>query len=226
MMQKKGSAKQSSAGLFFPKGKKGIAMSIGMIVTLILSIVIFITAVYLLFEWFGEAEELKAEIDRQTSEQIQRALKIGNKLVAIPVSIKQAKRGGSVTFGIGVRNVQSTKDFSMAVGFSGAYDPGGQLIYVDEDFVEEKWLGQFKTTNTFTLKKNEQKLLPQLIKVDTNIAPGKPTTKGDYTFNVCIYDTPLRADGSLQYACSVGQYGRTPDAFYTGKLYQVVVKVI
>ena len=92
--------------------KKGFEMAIGMIVMLIMSVLIFSMAIYLVFNWFGKADVLKAEIDRQTEAQIVSALRAGNTLVAIPISLRQVKRGGAVNFGMGVRNVGAGKTFS------------------------------------------------------------------------------------------------------------------
>jgi hypothetical protein len=206
--------------------KKGLELSIGFVVIFILSVLIFSLALYYLFEWFGKAEQLKAEIDRQTQEQIMTALKTGNQLVAIPISILETTRGKPVTFGVGVRNIASETQFSMATSYSGAYTPDGRPIIVDQQHIAERWLGSFATTSTFALKKNQEKLVPLLINADLQIAEGKPTSKGDYVFNICIYDAPLRSDGTPPAPCDSGQYSTNPDVFYTGKIYQVVVKIV
>ena len=210
--------------------RKGFEMSIGIIVLLILSILIFSLSIYFLFKWFSGAEQLKAEIDRQTQEQIISALKTGNQLVAIPMAIQSVKRGSPATFGAGVRNIGAQNDFSAAVSFSGAYTPDGREIcrYGESCayHIEENWLGNFRSIQTFNLKKNEEKLLPIMIKADLNIDAGKPTPKGDYTFNVCVYQDRLRSDGTPPAECSAGQFKNDPGHFYTGKIYQVTVKVI
>jgi hypothetical protein len=207
--------------------KKGFEFSIGMIVGLILSILIFSMSLYLVFKWFGSAEELKTEIDKQTSEEISRALKTG--LVAIPISIQETKRGSAVNFGVGVRNIATEYSFSMAVSFSGAFTPDGKVIPVDKTHIDQKWLGTTATVDTFTLKKNEEKLIPLMLKADVSTAPGIPTQKGDYVFNVCVYKQQLRYDpsgiGQPYAACTKEQFQLSADAFYTKKIYQIVVRV-
>ena len=209
--------------------KKAFELAIGTIVILIISVVIFSMSLYFVFKWFGQAEQLKAEIDKQTREQIIAALKTGNQLVAIPISIQEAKRGRAVTFGVGVLNIGKEGPFSMAATFSGAYTPDGKEICRPVEtcasYITQKWLGTFATTETF-LKKNEQKLLPVLIKADTNIEQGKATPKGDYVFNMCVYANPLRKDGTPPAPCTPGQFKTDPSQFYTGKIYQVAVKVV
>ncbi len=206
--------------------KKGLELSVGLIVLLILSVLIFSLSLYMVFNWFGKAEVLKAEIDKQTQEQIKAALASGNTLVAIPIAIQETKRGNAANFGIGVRNVADARDFSGEIAFSGAYTQDGKSIAVNEEYLERNWLGNFNVINTFNLKKNEQKLIPILIKVHTNVAEGVATPKGDYVFNVCIYNLPLRSDGSPPGECTVEQYRGASGVFHTGKIYQVTVRVV
>jgi hypothetical protein len=206
--------------------KKAFEMSIGMIVIIILSVLIFSMSLYFVFKWFGSAEELKAEIDKQTKEQIMSALQTGNQLVAIPLAIQQAKRGTSANFGIGVRNIAAEKKFAMAVSFSGAYLPDGKEIACDDQckaYIEEHWIGGFASSDMGLVKKNEQKVFPFLIKADLNIVQGKSTPNGDYIFNVCVY--VLENDVSPA-PCSIGQFSQSSAVFYTGKIYQVTVKVV
>jgi len=194
--------------------KKGLTFSIGFVVMLIMAILIFSLSLYMLFQWFGEAEELEAAIDKQTREQILSALKTGTSLVAIPFSIQETSRGSAVNFGVGIRNIQDQKQFATSISFSGAYDPSGREIIVDEGYVEERWLGQFAQSAPFTLKRNEQQIMPLLIKADTSIGTGT-TQKGDYVFNVCVFEgNPA--------PCSLGQINNV----YTRKIYQVTVRVI
>jgi len=206
--------------------KKAFEMSVGMIVIIILSVLIFSMSLYFVFKWFGSAEEFKAEIDKQTSEQIMAALQSGNQLVAIPIAIQQAKRGTSANFGVGVRNIGVEKDFSLALSFSNAYLPDGKPIDCDPEYVERNWLGSFSVSNLGKLKKNEQKVFPFMVKADLNIASGKPAPKGDYVFNVCVYDMPLSVNNEPPAPCSVGQFSQSSEVFYTSKIYQVTVKVI
>ncbi|MCX6708263.1 MAG: hypothetical protein NTW67_01250 [Candidatus Woesearchaeota archaeon] len=201
--------------------KKAFEMSIGMIVIIILSVLIFSMSLYFVFKWFGSAEDLKAEIDKQTQEQIVAALQSGNQLVAIPIAIQEAKRGTSANFGVGIRNIGVEKDFSLALSFSGAYLPDGKLIDCDPEYMERNWLGSFSVSKLGKLKKNEQKVFPFMVKADLNVASGKPAPKGDYVFNVCVYDSQITSNN-----CNIGQFQVSSDAFYTSKIYQVTVKVV
>lgn len=206
--------------------KKAFEMSVGMIVIIILSVLIFSMSLYFVFKWFGSAEELKAEIDKQTKEQIMSALQSGNQLVAIPIAVQEAKRGTSANFGIGVRNIGAEKDFSLALSFSGAYQPDGKPIDCNPEYMAQNWLGAFSASNLGKLKKNEQKVFPFLIKADLNIASGRPAPKGDYIFNVCVYDVPLSVNNEAPVPCDIENFKYSSAVFYTSKIYQVTVKIV
>jgi hypothetical protein len=221
---KKGSGKRILPGLF--SSKRGIEIGINFIVMLIIGILIFGLSLSFLFKWFGSAEELKGEIDKQTEEQIMTALKTGHQRVAIPFSVQETKRGQAVTFGVGVRNIKESKQFSTATEFSAAYSPNGESIPVDPDYINDFWLGAFKVSQGETIKKNDQKVVPVLIKADTSMASNVATQKGDYVFNICVYDAPPDINGNPPVPCTVQQYGLDSGRFYTKKIYQVTVRVI
>ena len=206
--------------------KKAMEMSVGMIVIIILSVLIFSLSLSLLFKWFGQAEKLQGEIDRQTQDQILQALKTGNQLVVVPFSIQQIKRGDIAIFGIGVRNVGADSDYSMAVEFSNAYNPDGSQLGVDRNHIRTKWVGNFNTVPTFKLKRNQQEVKTLAFKADVNMAPSRPTTRGDYVFNVCVYNKPLDSSGGPFAPCNLGQFKNDPKVFYTQKIYQVTIRVV
>ena len=199
--------------------KKGIEFSVGIIVLLIFSILIFSISVYLLFKWFGDVDTLSAEIDKQTRAEVMNSLRAGNKLVSIPFPVQVVKRGQPATFGVGERNPATSREFSMQASYSGASAPDGKPVSVDRQYVDSKWLGSFKEIGPFLLQKNEQKVMPVLIKADVNTALGVATQKGDYVFNVCVYDSSSVAP------CSLDAYKTNVAAFYSAKIYQVVVRV-
>ena len=201
--------------------KKGIEFSVGIIVLLIFSILIFSMSVYLLFKWFDDVDAVSAEIGKQTQNEIMNALSVGNRLIAIPFPIQAVKRGEAATFGVGIRNPTASKEFSMQVSFSGAFFPDGKRnTKVEGSYVAQKWLGSFAQVEPFLLQKNQKKIIPLLIRADVNVAPGVATQVGDYAFNVCVYPTAAPSA-----PCTIEAYQQSVSAFYSGKLYQVVVRV-
>jgi len=199
--------------------RRGFEFSVGIIVLLIFSILIFSMSVYLLFKWFGNVDTLSAQIDKQTQEEILSSLNQGNKLVSIPFPVQVVKRGKAALFGVGIRNPTSSREFSMQVSYSGAFSPDGRTLSVDRDYIAANWLGSFAVAEPFLVQKNEQKAVPVLIKADVNSAQGVATQKGDYVFNVCVYDQQATMP------CTIESYRSNVAAFYSGKIYQVTVRV-
>lgn len=202
--------------------KKGIELSINFMVMFILAVLIFSMTLYFLFQWFGEAEDLGKEIDKQTQEQILAALRSGNQLVQIPFAVTEVQRGNRASFGIGVRNIASEREFRIDTQFSGtATNPAGRPIPVDVSYITQNWLGNFATGTEFRLRKGEAQVMPLNIKAAVNSAPGTSTSKGDYIFDVCVFDM---SQGTAP--CTLSSYQSNPGAFYTGRMYQVTVRVI
>jgi len=197
--------------------RKGLTLSINVVVMLIISILIFILAISMLWNWYGKAESLKADLDRQTEEQILSALRQGNQLVSLPITVKQITRGDAATFGLGVRNIGPTQTYNVQLSFSGAYTPQGRSNQnVDAQYIEDNWLGQFQTIESITLTPNELRALPVLIKAQNNVQQNIPTPPGDYVFNICVFD------GAPQY-CSPDLL--QSDVLYTNRIYQVTVRI-
>lgn len=199
-----------------------------MIVTIIISILIFSISVNLVFKWFGEAEEIKAIIDQRTEDEIVAALRTGNKRVAIPIALQQAQIGDVVTFGVGVRNIKLTKKFSVLIEFSGAYDSQGNTINNTlKGYIEQKWLGNFYFVAPFSLKKNELMPVPLPIRVGGNIEESLGTIKGDYVFNVCVYEEGSTVDVNSPPPCNSEEFRDSlGESYYTEKIYQVTVRVV
>ena len=196
--------------------KKGLEVAVGTIVLIILAILVFIFAIAIIFDIFGGAEEIKAQIDIKTKSQIEAAMQRTNELVSIPFNVKPTKTGDVASFGMGVKNILTPRDFSASVSFDNAYFPDGKIIpNVLTSTIMEKWLGNFKNIPAFHLGKNDYKLIPITILAyaDTGIGP---TQKGDYVFNVCIFS---EADSE---PCDIA----TLSDVYTGRKYQVVVRVV
>ncbi|RLE47495.1 hypothetical protein DRJ25_02245 [Candidatus Woesearchaeota archaeon] len=194
--------------------KRGIEFAVGTIVLIILAILAFTFALAITFKIFGGAEDIKSQIDSKTQAQIEAAMTRTNELVSVPFNIKQIKPGNAVTFGVGVKNILSPRDFSASISFDGAYFPDGNPISVDPGIVEEKWLGNFKLVHEFNLKKNDYSIIPITIFASPDV--GGHLEKGDYVFNVCVFDKAVPDDCASASLSDV----------YTNRKYQVVVRLI
>src|ERR1041385_3274210 len=124
--------------------RKGIELSINFFVMFIITIIVFSLSIGFLFKFFRGATDLQTHVDQQIQDQILASLRSGNQLVANPFASQQVYLGKKATFGIGVRNLDTKKQFSIAVQFSNAYDPSGKEISdKDPNYIQAHWLGQF-----------------------------------------------------------------------------------
>jgi len=202
--------------------KKGFELSAGFIVMLILVIIVFIGSVYFIKMFFFKAEELKAEIERSTQEQIESLLQQGS-LVALPVSVKSADTGETVAFGLGVRNIDSTKGFQVVVNFNKAINDLGDVV-VDESYagyINDNWV--LYDSSEFFLDANELKVLPVAVRPGFYIAESESVVPGTYLFNVCVFsDSGVVSESD----CSVDAFRQSDKSkYYTKKMYSLMVRV-
>jgi hypothetical protein len=196
--------------------KRGLELSLTVIVLIILTIIIFIGGVALVWKFFAGAEEIKAGIELQTKQQIEALLREGTALVAIPVNTKQVRLGKETTFGLGIRNIQETQGFFVRMDFAGIYDQKGRAAQVGYDtaYIEQHWLGGFQEQGPFSIGRNKYEIIPLRVRVATAISEGQPTPKGMLVvFNVCVFA------GNPGGECEVGNPG------VYDKIHQVFVNV-
>jgi hypothetical protein len=169
--------------------RKGLELSMTIIVLLIISIIIFIGGIAMVWKMFGAAEEIKGGIDLQTKSQLESLLSSGNEVVALPINTKQVAYGKEATFGLGIRNIEADQTgFNVMIALSGMYDAKQQPIgNADPAFVEANWLGTFRNQNDIYIGKNKFVVLPLYVKAGTMIADNVPTPRGiTAVFNVCV----------------------------------------
>lgn len=229
--------------------KKGLELSATVIVLLIISIIMFISAFALVRKFFGEATSIRQELEKAVQRDIERILRQGTQVLTIPFNKQSVKRGTDAIFGLGIRNVLgANKTFCTYTFFDSAYQPNEQPLgraYGTEDdydaeFIQQKWVGGFAYIDEpGPLKNNEFKIVPLRIKANNNMAEGIATLKGTYVFNVCVY-TASNIQG-----CTSGQEAQVcrncveqpllckqqqqlnPNNFvYTGKVLKVFVEVV
>lgn len=168
--------------------KRGIELPISMLVILIISLIVFSFALVMVFKFFKGATEASAQIDRATQEQIMAVLREGNDIVALPKNNVQARVGERVTFGLGIRNIDSTDTFSVSLGFEAAYAPDETRFSVDQITVERDWLGNFKQQKDIRIEHDNFITIPVILRVGTyTIDQQQRTQHGNYVFNVCVF---------------------------------------
>lgn len=176
--------------------KKGLELSLTVIVLIILTIIIFIGGIALVWKLFAGAEEIKGGIELQTKQQIESLLREGNELVAIPVNTKQAALGSDATFGLGIRNIrEQPKTFFIQLNLAGVYTQKGQALPHDGPAIERDWLGSFQTYEGISIAHDKYDIVP----VTVRAMPRPDTPKGALVvFNACVCEDSPCGECTLQ----------------------------
>jgi hypothetical protein len=104
------------------KRKAAVELSANFLVVIIIGIVIFSMGIWLAYGMLKNANEIRADINKEQQNQIWGILDSGNPVVA-PINSAETQRGKSSAFGIGVRNVEYESNFRIEVGPPAAPDP-------------------------------------------------------------------------------------------------------
>ncbi len=206
--------KRNNAILGFPQAakklfcdKKGLELSLTVIVVIIISIIVFIGGITFAWKMFKGAEEIKAGIDKQTRDQIEAMLREGTELVAIPINTKSASLGSDATFWLGIRNIHQDQEFYVRIDFEGIYDINGKKldVFPDPEFVEKEWLGGFQEIGPTTIARNKYETIPLRVKAGAMISPTEQTPRNSIAiFNVCVF--PNNPGGECEPANKINTY--------------------
>ncbi len=187
--------------------KKGLELSLTVIVVIIISIIVFIGGIAFVWKMFSSAEEIKAGIDKQTKDQIEAMLREGTEIIVIPINTKQASLGSDATYGLGIRNIQQDQAFYVRIDFEGIYGSKGQRLDVipDPEFVESEWLGGFREIGPTIIGRNKYEVIPLRIKAGTKISGSEATPRNAIAiFNVCVF--PNNPGGECEPANKINTY--------------------
>ncbi|MEM4246895.1 MAG: hypothetical protein QXR48_01380 [Candidatus Woesearchaeota archaeon] len=171
--------------------KKGLELSLTVIVTLIISILIFIGGIAMVWKFFAGAEEIKSGIEQQTKNQIEALLRQGTEIVAIPVNTQTIPVGKEATFGLGIRNIGEDRGFYVGISYAGIYDKSGKPLGMGtKEHIEQHWLGAFKTQGPINIRHNKYEIVPLRIRTASTVDEGITTPKQALVvFNVCVFTT-------------------------------------
>ncbi len=169
--------------------KKGMELSLTVLVLIILSIIIFIGGMSLLWKFFQGAETIKGGIDLQTKNQIESLLREGNELVAIPINTQTAAVGKELAYGLGIRNIQETQGFTVKLNFAGVFDQQGKRLDTgyDQAAVEKTWLGNFQLQGPIMIARNAYEVVPLHVRVAPTVDGTQMPPKTLAVFNVCVF---------------------------------------
>jgi hypothetical protein len=210
--------------LIFMRSKRGFQMSIGFIVTLILTVVVFTGSLYFLRQFYTSTTEFEEQIGRDTEAQI-RSLVSQGKIVAVPINRATAPRGQAATFWLGISNVltDGTDNFEYVASFNKAFDETeDELEDASPDHINKDWV--IYNPGPHTIQQGEFESFPIRIEPGNNMAGDVRTVTGTYVFNVCVYKAGTQDRAQAVEYCSSPDSG-FQDALYTQKVYKIFVQV-
>ena len=157
--------------------KRGaIGLAINMIVIIILSIVILGLGIAFLQSIMGGANELKADLDTQTSNELERLMMDQNKKVAVPLNTASLFGGDSHVFGVGILNILDDRSFIIEIEQSKYIDPEENIDTTDSS--AESWL--LYNIDWIEIAQNDHHKEGILVSVPSD------ASSGTYIFNVQV----------------------------------------
>ncbi len=173
--------------------RKGLELSVSVLVMLIISIVIFSYSMYFLYSLIKETPAIEKILDKQTEQAIEQMISQGTELVVIPYHSKTAEIGETVVYGLGLRNVNDeAKNFQLEMEFSKAFTHDMKLINDADPRKMEEWLGTNKRLDLGMVNAKQLIKEPLGITVGEYISDTEPTVQGIYIFTVKIIDSTTR----------------------------------
>ncbi|MBU0470720.1 MAG: hypothetical protein KKA62_00415 [Nanoarchaeota archaeon] len=105
------------------KKKGAIALSMDFLVVIIISLVILAGGITLVYKFIGGAEEIKSDLDKKTTDELERLLVGQGQKVALPLHVADVPRGDTHIFGLGIMNMkESTETFFISLELSKVVD--------------------------------------------------------------------------------------------------------
>lgn len=157
--------------------KKGaLGLSVETLVIIIISLVILSAGITLIYQFISGAEDIKAQLDQKTQEELDRLLVTQGKKVALPLHVATVRRGESHVFGIGILNTfDENKNFFVGVHLQKVADETEQDITLQLDADEIKgWV--FYNSGAIMIESNANHKEALLVQVP------KAAVKGQYIF--------------------------------------------
>lgn len=201
--------------------KRGMELTIGFFVILILTIVIFAGSLYFLRQFYTSTEQFRQEIDRETESELQALIRDGS-IVAIPMNKATLSEGKGASFWLGIQNVlDEEKQFGVDVSFSKAFTQNEEpIIEADPFYINNNWV--LFNAGPHVIKNGAFSPVPIRLNAGTEMATGVRTIPGTYTFNVCVWDasTSSSPPGNCGESSSYDLQN-----WYTGKIYKIFIVV-
>jgi len=233
------------------KSRKGFELSIGMIVLITLSIIIFIASLVVLMQVFTQTETVEAVISQDTQRQIESLIGAGQSVAVVPSTL-EIDRGKDAALGVGISNNEvNTKYYIVVNALTKAFAPDESELKIAESSgaTQPKTITLSDKSNfdnwflisasSIAIAGGERNIMrlrvgvPHTIELGTGAA--KKTyniPKGTFVYNICVlkYDKSTTLTKTLtaaRAACREGKGPGTPpqQLYPNNKPYKVTVKV-
>ncbi len=194
--------------------RKGIELSVNFLVMLIISIVIFGSALYMVKQFFQSTKDVQSKLSAEVEQEIERRLVESAEQVSIPINKATLGTRGSNTFGLGILNMLGEKKtFNIKMNFDSAYTKlNGLIAIADGSFIDKNWI--FTDIPEVTINNNDYEIVSLPVVVDARMSEDSNTLPGIYVFNVCVFKSAAQK-------CEKGVTNLYPD----GKISKVYVEI-
>jgi len=167
------------------RGKRGFELSIGFIVILIMTIVIFTSSLVLVRKFFVETKNIERTLSTDAQRQIENLIVSGQTIAVVPALV-ETTRGKGVTSGVGFVNILPEKrTFFVVVVFSNAFGTDESLITDATPEIMDKWV--LYNPGPYEVVRGERITIPLRTNPSQQLEGGIRTPDGTYIYNICIF---------------------------------------
>ena len=173
--------------------KRGvIGLSIETLVIIIISLVILSAGITLLYQFIHGAEDIKAQLDLKTQDELERLLVSQGKKVALPLHVATVPRGDSHVFGLGILNTyDTTENFQIQIKLNKVADETKADITPQVNPLNIAGWALYNTAS-IAIESNANNKEAILIQVPTE------AIKGEYIFVAEVFDSKNNLYGNTQ----------------------------
>lgn len=185
--------KRYSRGASHQDKKGAIGLSIEALVIIIISLVILSAGITLVYQFIGGAEDIKAQLDLKTQDELERLLVGQGKKVALPLHVATVARGEGHVFGLGILNTyDTTESFQVRIRLNKVTDENKADItsQVNPQNIAAGW--PLFNTAFIAIESNAHDKEAILIQVP------KDAVKGEYIFVAEVFDSKNALYGNPQ----------------------------
>ncbi len=169
-----------------------IGLSIETLVIIIISLVILGAGITLIYQFIGGAEDIKAQLDLKTQDELERLLVGQGKKVALPLHVATVPRGDSHIFGLGILNTYDTiENFRIEIRLNKVTDETKADVTTQVNPLNVAGWALYNTAS-IAIESNANNKEAILIQVP------KDAIKGEYIFVAEVFDSKNNLYGNPQ----------------------------